>query len=452
MSPPKPDHHWDSNPLPNFWSFIPVEPEQISETEEKLNPQLPSSSSRLKLITRIGIPLLLGQLLAAFIAVTAICSAYLVQKDVSLPLSQNLFHYCVLCLCYFSVLGVRTVWRSRYNCHHRHEQTLSNIPNSSPSFNLSHAKRVGLYTLAGLIDAHANWAFVAAYSFTSVTSVQLLDCLTIPMAMLLSVLFLRHRFLCTHYIAMVVCLLGAGGMVAADVFANPSSSSTTPIPDSWWAMNSSNTSTHQDTSRVILGDFLVILGAMAYAASNVLQQYLVMRYGIVNFLAYAGISAALPTAIYAIIFERDGLNHLFTVIPKSSSFAMVFQCLAGYVASMFLLYSLMPYVLAKTSAVLVNMSLLTADVYALLMGIFLFHYHFHLLYILCFFVILLGVGLFSYRPPQTRTDPIRCLAHIRDRFRKPQHSEIVNPSSCVLPPSTSSGDCGLSRSVELTDA
>ncbi|TPP56264.1 Solute carrier family 35 member [Fasciola gigantica] len=443
MLPSKSDRLWNLTPLPDkfSWSFIEVESERLSEAEEELNPQPDSLSSRLKILIQIGIPLLLGQLLATLIAVTAICSAFLVQKDVSLPLSQNLFHYCVLCICYFAALGVRSFWRSY---HHHRERTVSHIPNESSSLNCSRLKRMGLYALAGLIDTHANWAFVAAYSFTSVTSVQLLDCLTIPTAMLLSIFFLRHRFMCTHYVAMVICLLGAGGMVAADVLANPSTDS--------WNVTDSNAGIQSNTSRIILGDLLVILGAIAYAASNVLQQYLVIRYGIVNFLAYAGISATVPTAIYAIIFERDGLQHLFTVVPKSSSFAVVFQCLAGYVASMFLLYSLMPYVLAKTNAVLVNMSLLTADVYALLMGIFLFHYRFHLLYILCFFVILLGVGLFSYRIPETRTNPVLCFSRFRDWFCPTQHPEIVDPSSGELAAPSPSDENDLSKPVNLTVA
>ncbi|VDP89465.1 unnamed protein product [Echinostoma caproni] len=429
MSSSHPDHHWSLNPAPDksSWSCIPIQSEQISETEEQLTTG-PHSRSRLRILIKVGLPLLLGQLLAGLIALTAICSAFLVQNDISLPLSQNLFHYILLCLVFLSILAVRTVWRK---CH-----SVPHIPDNASSCDRSHLKRLGLYALAGLIDAHANWSIVAAYSFTSVTSVQLLDCLSIPTAMLLSALFLRYRFVCTHYVAMVICLLGAGGMVAADVLANPPTNTSNALN-----VTGSN-QTNSDVSQIVLGDFLVIIGAMAYAASNVLQQYLVMRYGIVNFLAYAGITAAVPTGIYAFLLERDGLWHLFTEIPKSASFGVVFQCLSGYVAAMFLLYSLMPRVLAKTSAVLVNMSLLTADVYALLMGIFLFHYHFHALYILCFIAILFGVGLFSYRVPLIRDEPSRCVTCFRRSTCKKQLPEVTAALS------SASGDAEASRPTE----
>lgn len=46
----------------------------------------------------------------------------------------------------------------------------------------------------------------------------------------------------------------------------------------------------------------------------------------------------------------------------------------GFSACMFGLYSFMPVVIKKTSATAVNLSLLTADLYSLFCGLFLFHY------------------------------------------------------------------------------
>ena len=46
----------------------------------------------------------------------------------------------------------------------------------------------------------------------------------------------------------------------------------------------------------------------------------------------------------------------------------------GFAAFQFLFYSLAPHLLKLTSAVVFNLSLLTADIYTLLFGLFLFHY------------------------------------------------------------------------------
>jgi len=46
----------------------------------------------------------------------------------------------------------------------------------------------------------------------------------------------------------------------------------------------------------------------------------------------------------------------------------------GFAVCLFLLYALMPLVIAKIGAMAVNLNLLSADFYALLLGLFLFQY------------------------------------------------------------------------------
>lgn len=351
-----------------------------------------SSSSFKTRLKSIAFPLLLGQLLAVFIGATAICSNLLAKSGTSLPLTQNLLHYGLLALCFGCI--------RLFYCFRQTDGALCD-PNSS----LLQPRRFGAYVVAGMIDVHANWAIVSAYKFTSVTSVQLLDCVTIPAAMLFSYFFMHHRYLWTHYGAMFVCLAGAGGMIAADVWANPAPSPSSPAlingTDGNTTINNNSTSGITPSS-IALGDFLVIAGAVAYAASNVFQQYLVIQYGVVDYLSYSGLTAFLCTLGYSMALELDGIQQLLRG-GHEQNHMLIGACFAGYVTAMFLLYTTMPYVLARTNAVLVNLSLLTADVYALLMGIYLFHNNFHVLYVLCFVVILFGVGLFSAKQPVTKT-------------------------------------------------
>lgn len=56
---------------------------------------------------------------------------------------------------------------------------------------------------------------------------------------------------------------------------------------------------------------------------------------------------------------------------SSCSAAMLFVV---YVLCMFALYSFMPIVMEMTSATAVNLALLTADLFSLFCGLFLFHY------------------------------------------------------------------------------
>lgn len=59
---------------------------------------------------------------------------------------------------------------------------------------------------------------------------------------------------------------------------------------------------------------------------------------------------------------------------KASSSCSAAGLFAVYVLCMFALYSFMPVVMEMTSATAVNLALLTADLFSLFCGLFLFHY------------------------------------------------------------------------------
>ncbi|TNN61969.1 Solute carrier family 35 member F2 [Liparis tanakae] len=69
-----------------------------------------------------------------------------------------------------------------------------------------------------------------------------------------------------------------------------------------------------------------------------------------------------------------------------------------YGLCMYALYSFMPVVVKMTSATAVNLSLLTADLFSLFCGLFLFHYTFSALYIISFVVITAGFVMFNAAP------------------------------------------------------
>lgn len=93
----------------------------------------------------------------------------------------------------------------------------------------------------------------------------------------------------------------------------------------------------------------------------------------------------------------------------------------GFGVCQFLFYTLMPFVILLSSAVLVNLSLLSADVYTFLFGLFLFRYkvsnlsysqytwsvifcdplQFSFFYILAFILVILGVFIYNLRQPST---------------------------------------------------
>uniref|UniRef100_A0A8C9PTB8 Solute carrier family 35 member F2 n=1 Tax=Spermophilus dauricus TaxID=99837 RepID=A0A8C9PTB8_SPEDA len=198
----------------------------------------------------------LGQMLSLCICGTAITSQYLTEKyQVNTPMLQSFINYCLLFLIYTMMLAFQ-----------------------SGSDNLLDIlkRKWWKYILLGLADVEANYTIVRAYQYTTLTSVQLLDCFGIPVLMALSWFVLRARYRVIHFIAVFVCLLGVGTMVGADILAGRDDNS---------------------GSDVLIGDLLVLLGASLYAVSNVCEEYIVKKLSRQEFLGMVGLFGTIISGI-----------------------------------------------------------------------------------------------------------------------------------------------------------
>ncbi|XP_024133219.1 solute carrier family 35 member F2 [Oryzias melastigma] len=298
--------------------------------------------------------LAMGQGLAAFICGTAVSSQYLASNfHVDTPMLQSMLNYMLLCVTYTSMLLCRTG-----------DGNILQILK----------KRWWKYVLLGLVDVEANYTVVKAYQYTTLTSVQLLDCFIIPVLMLLSWWILKTRYKVAHYVAVGICLLGVGAMVGADLLAGRDQGS---------------------TSNILLGDALVLLSAALYAVSNVAQEYTVKNLSRVEFLGMLGLFGTIISTIQMVILERKAVS----TINWSWEIGLLF---GAFALCMYALYSFMPIVVKLTSATSVNLSLLTADLFSLFCGIFLFHYSFSGLYLVSLVVILIGFITFNAVPTVTK--------------------------------------------------
>ncbi|XP_071753221.2 solute carrier family 35 member F2-like [Centroberyx gerrardi] len=297
----------------------------------------------------------MGQGLAGLICGTAISSQYLAADfHVNTPMLQSFLNYSLLCVTYTTMLLCRT--------------------GDGNIFQILKI-RWWKYLLLGLVDVEANYAVVKAYQYTTLTSIQLLDCFVIPVLMVLSWWVLKTRYRPLHYIAVCVCLLGVGAMVGADLLAGRDQGS---------------------TSNILLGDGLVLVSATLYAVSNVCQEYTVKNLSRVEFLGMIGLFGTLISTIQIVILER----HEIATIQWSWQVGLLF---GGYALCMYTLYSCMPVVVKLTSATSVNLSLLTADLFSLFCGLFLFQYHFSGLYLVSLVVIL--IGFITFNAVATPSDP-----------------------------------------------
>ncbi|XP_032432107.1 solute carrier family 35 member F2-like [Xiphophorus hellerii] len=291
----------------------------------------------------------MGQVLSLLICGTAGSCQYLADAGVETPMLQSFLNYALLLLTYTPTL-----------CIHRGDANILKIVRT----------KWWKYLLMGLADVEANYTVVKAYQFTTLTSIQLLDCFVIPVLMVLSWIFLKTRYRPLHFVAVVVCLLGVGAMVGADIVAGRNQGS---------------------KSDVVLGDGLVLLSSVLYAVSNLCQEHTVKNLSRVEFLGMMGLFGTLISGAQLAALEINAVKAIKWDL-------YVFMLFAVYALCMYALYSFMPVVVRLTSATAVNLSLLTADLFSLFCGLFLFSYQFSVLYIVSFIIITVGFIMFNAVP------------------------------------------------------
>ncbi|XP_066477337.1 solute carrier family 35 member F2 [Tiliqua scincoides] len=294
--------------------------------------------------------LALGQLLSLLICGTAVSSQYLAMKfHVNTPMLQSFINYCLLFLTYTTSLAFR-----------KDGDNLLRILK----------RKWWKYILLGVADVEANYAIVKAYQYTTLTSVQLLDCFGIPVLMALSWFILHARYRLIHFIAVAVCLLGVGTMVGADILAGREEG---------------------EGIAVVVGDILVLVGASLYAISNVSEEYIVKNLSRLEFLGMVGLFGTIISGLQLGIVEHKDIAN----IQWNWKIALLF---VAFALCMFALYSFMPLVIKVTSATSVNLGILTADLYSLFFGLFLFGYKFSALYIVSFVIITVGFIMYCSTP------------------------------------------------------
>ncbi|KAF8568342.1 hypothetical protein P879_08339 [Paragonimus westermani] len=160
-----------------------------------------------------------------------------------------------------------------------------------------------------------------------------------------------------------------------------------------------NGATMDATRAIVLGDMLAIVGAILYGVSSVLQEYIIQKERATTYLTWCMLVSAVISAIYCAALEHVQLTEIVNSVTihgqRLPRIAIAY--FAGYVASMFFLDTLMAFTITRVSAVLINLSLLAADVYSLVAGLFLFHLKFHHLYFVSFALIITGLVFYAAR-------------------------------------------------------
>ena len=205
-----------------------------------------------------------------------------------------------------------------------------------------------LYCLMAFLDVEANYFIILAYRYTTLTSISILDALAIPSAMICSILILRRRYTQIHVIGVLVSILGMTINVMHDYEMDNDDNDSIPFK--------------------VKGDVLAILGAILYGLNDTLTERIVkMHNGSQEYLAMLGIIAFGICCIQSLILELDSIRTLiyhqdtFTCSTTQSTLLLLASAIFG-----FLSYFGMSQFLIKSEAALLNLSLLTGDLWAAL--------------------------------------------------------------------------------------
>ncbi|KAK4404098.1 Solute carrier family 35 member F1 [Sesamum angolense] len=250
------------------------------------------------------------------------------------------------------------------------------------SSELSRRGKMYYYVLLGLVDVEANFLVVKAYQYTSITSVMLLDCWTIPCVLFLTWFFLKTRYRFQKLVGVVICIAGLVVVVFSDVHsADRTGNNSLRVKTTLFDCGKLEVAT-------LLKVICLLLLATLYGVSNVSEEYFVKSADRVELMAFLGIFGALISACQISILERDELRSIHWTAGAALPFI-------GFSVAMFLFYSGVPVLLKISGSTMLNLSLLTSDMWAVLIRIFAYHEKVDWMYFVAFAAVAVGLVVYS---------------------------------------------------------
>lgn len=278
----------------------------------------------------------LGQVLALLIAVTAATSTALAHRlGQTFPTVQSGLVYLTIIAIYGTYHGVSSLFHRNENENGIDNEDEKHLNEPPPP-----TEKWWKYAGLALLDVEANYFTVSAFRITSVTSVTLLDSWSIPMVLAFTTLFGLATYRRGHYTGAALCIFGLIMLVVTDQRQSKGGDQLQQNP--------------------ILGDALVILGTTLYAACNVLQEHLLQGIQASKVLFMLGVFGALISLVQGIVLGEVGM--LFTM-PWSLGTVGLW---IGFSVAMVCFYSLVPFELLWGGAAILNLSLLSSDVWSAL--------------------------------------------------------------------------------------
>ncbi|KAG5474039.1 hypothetical protein CUR178_04150 [Leishmania enriettii] len=352
--------------------------------------------------------LILGQALAFLISLTGVSTTKLVNSNASYPVLQSVTAYAFISAFYLPCF-LFILYKNR-------GQRFSNFR----FFN-----RWWKYAILAVIDLEANYVVVLAYQYTNMISVQLLNCFTLPCVLMLSFFVLRMKFAVTHVLGGVIAISGLVFLIALDA---------------------DGLSRSDGGSQEVLGDILCLVSSFLYATSNVLTEWYVKpskppfsfnccrghqggEESGENTFTLPQTDIQEPTSTFPDEEEMDSTEvqsdapafiPVVENLAMMSSFALLFATIQFFAAewktfeanraswrgqdwlfqivfgvTMLFVYTAMPLMFIISSAAFANISLLTANIYAIIWNVTIFKVYPTKLFFVSYVIIVVGILVYN---------------------------------------------------------
>mmetsp|Transcript_36910 Transcript_36910/g.79694 ORF Transcript_36910/g.79694 Transcript_36910/m.79694 type:complete len:432 (-) Transcript_36910:129-1424(-) len=209
------------------------------------------------------------------------------------------------------------------------------------------------YFAVALVAVEAQYLIFLSFRYTSFTFIYMMDALAIPSAMVFSKFLLKRRYLPVHVLGGIICIGGITLNTVSDLKG----------PDD---ADKIGLRSHVNSQEHLKGDILAVCGAVLLGLDDVLSEMMIKKYGGEDELLFVKWFFGLGISVFQLlILEEDSLVAFFeNQGGEPCKVSMRFLLLGVYVVFQALDKAGEIRFLGISEAALLNLSLLTSDLWA----------------------------------------------------------------------------------------
>ena len=245
------------------------------------------------------------------------------------------------------------------------------------------------YLCLSVLDVGPNYLTLMSLKHTSLTSATLLGSLTIPSTMLVCRFLLAKEYKPQHFLGVVLCMAGGILTIWSDLDHANDQTVSSSHPHSYY------------------GDTLAVVAALIYGVSDAAGEFWTKHVDRKEYLGMLGLFGSIFTLILFPLLERDSVYELFV---DGSTFLPAMGVILVYVPLLVTYYVSATLFMVSSDATLMNLSLQSSNVWAILFSLAAFRESPPLIFYIAVIFVVAGVFVYELlgnasQDPNSKSDP-----------------------------------------------